>query len=307
MPIPTQQVFGILMNHLERMQQVHQTLSGSNPQGGDRLMKEMIDKWARLIAGTVEGHLAEFDLYYHHRIVKQREIQGKRDKIADVSIGSEHDTFAKAIQSKSTIQTGHSAIDRYLTDALTQLTGETGEAPRPKDRPVILITIWDPDNPWPWTQLQQQPLVQELKQKVLERVASVINSHVGMKTAMGGFGTQPNHMQNFMGSFTGTNSFTRGRENTRPRSTPDYYLDPQFQTRIKTLVVKLVWPLTYMCRGSRGGAQYVERLTLVGHKQQGANAFTFNVEKETVHVPPQIQNLITTDAPPDMNWNPFSS
>jgi hypothetical protein len=148
----------------------------------------MIDDWARRMAGAFEEHGAEVEVYYKHRIKKRREIRDKSSKIADVAIGGDNDAFAKAIQSRSTLQTSHNAIDAYIEDALIQLTGERGENPRQNDRPVIHMKIWNLGNPWPYTAAPaQKPLFEDLRNKVVERVSEVIKNVINKRLGQGSF------------------------------------------------------------------------------------------------------------------------
>jgi hypothetical protein len=294
MAIPTERLFDVVARQVQKMKETYLFLADRPQQldAGDREMLTMIEKWARKIAGAVEGHGAEFDLYYKHRIVKRRHI-GPRGRIADVVVGRDGDAFAKAVQSKSTVQAGHGAIDNYLRNALTQLTGENGEQPRAGDRPMILITIWDPDNPWPATQAPAQlPTVSVLEQNIISRLEDVIGSHLREKAMSGGFGQQVNHAQGFLASFPDVSGVQLQATNggmLRPRATPELYAGPH---KVKTLVVKLKWPLARMCRGEGGGGtRFVDGVTVVGTKV--GSKFVFQVHKRQVSSPMAMSNLLT--------------
>lgn len=287
MPLNTDKLFAIVDAQIKKMKDVHQQLSAQifrSP--ADEQMLQNIEDWMRRIVGAVEGHGAEFELYYTHRFLKKRQVV-RGQGIADVAIGTNGDSFAKAIQSKSTVQKGHSAIDDYIKAAFIQLTGEKGETPRAIDRPVIQITIWDDANPWPWTQTERWPSRNIALQQIATRVASVVNATIGqnLSSSVLSFGPPPppNATRTFVNQFPNTHGATlqRGTFVNRPKQTPDYFVTPHGGSPavIKTLLVKLKWPLSLVCQSETNHLRlvYIESIAVVGRRT--GDQFSFAVEK----------------------------
>ena len=284
MSLPTQQIFDIIKKQIQEMQETHDSLHKQSSLGqlaaSDKTMYDMLDQWARKIGGVCAGHSSEFQLYYKNRYLKYREIV-PGSGIADVAIGTT-EGYAKAIQSKSTFQTSHGVIDDLIRSALKQLMGTGNEHPRDNDRCYIHIKIWDTGNTWPFTSIQNNLTLQKLATEVIPRVALVINNETDLglqqTNLTRNMQPKPNLASTFIAKFPDLPpTALLGRPQGRPRATPEL-LDGQ--TKIPTLVVKIIWPYSYICVDG-----CLQGVTLVGSRSNGRFIFQETTRK-TQLLPP---------------------
>lgn len=103
-------------------------------------------EWGRKIHGVMMGYARE--MTSGMKGAMKGRIIGFDD--ADVTIGSGSEAFAKAVQHKHTVSADVSAVDTMIGKAANQLTGESGETPKPGQRGVIDVMINESNNWWPF-------------------------------------------------------------------------------------------------------------------------------------------------------------
>ena len=133
------------------------------------------------ISGTVSGYHKELQLAFK----QSRKAMLDGSTLRTVHFGARGDVavdygegFGKAIQSKSSFADGNADINTMIKTAANQLTGErvAKETPNAKDRRIIDLSIMNPKNPWPRSNLfGNQPFsLQEVESKVHELVSEYV-------------------------------------------------------------------------------------------------------------------------------------
>lgn len=113
-----------------------------------RLLRGKHDEWGRKLHGVIMGYAREMGSGWKN-LGKGRPVGFGE---ADVTVGT-NQPYAKAIQHKHTVSPENSAVNQMIAKAANQLTGESGEMPLGTQRKIIDMMINDPENWWPFDQV----------------------------------------------------------------------------------------------------------------------------------------------------------
>lgn len=156
MPLSVTQRLALLTQKLADLQYAHGIIDAI-PQhqrtASQNMLLQLIDKWTARIISTPLGEFGEFDVYLK-QFSKGRTLHNPQGH-GDATTGDGDLGKTWQIKTASTTQSGN--IDTLLKQALTQISGGTGETPRQGDRRVIELQIYDPHVPWPYGAAQIPP------------------------------------------------------------------------------------------------------------------------------------------------------
>ncbi len=268
-----ERVIALLVRSATRMSEVYAAIC-QIPQPGptEVFLKDKIEKWTNNLGGAL-GHMAEFEIYYKHRIVKGRRV-APPGGTGDVVIGEPDDPFAKTIQSKAITTAAPSTVTKDLQDAMQQLAGLSGETPRPNDNYVVQITIYNSDNPWPFTRnilsAQGLPPLFEVQKCIVTEARNAIQLALGIQNTK-----NQNTLSQVFKSAARTVASAPGPRSTRlaapgppqqvthfnpiTETTTVHQIPSWFQKAV--LLVKIKWPFGYGY-DNKGSLALIKALTI---------------------------------------------